>query len=105
MSACVVCGRACTPMADYEQPVCLRCDAEHGEILAAAALTAAAAPTHFVTVGAPPRRARPVGRVVVHPDLTRPVESYYGPAAPEVIEQLVDVLFPRDRATTGRRSA
>lgn len=105
MSSCVVCGRGCVPMADYEVPVCPRCDAAQEDILAAAI----AAPVQVVTVTVPAERRpvvrRPlVERVVVHADLTRPVESYYGPAAPEVIAELVDALFPLDRPTA-RRSA
>jgi hypothetical protein len=26
VSVCVVCGQLCVPMADYDQPVCIRCD-------------------------------------------------------------------------------
>lgn len=40
---CVVCRRACIPMADYDAPVCVRCDADVEAILTRAALPAAAA--------------------------------------------------------------
>jgi hypothetical protein len=26
MTCCVVCGRRCVPLADYDVPVCIRCD-------------------------------------------------------------------------------
>lgn len=42
MTACVVCGRACTPMADYEQTVCFRCDDVVEEMLVRARATVAA---------------------------------------------------------------
>lgn len=29
MTACCLCGMHCTPMADYEVPVCAVCDARH----------------------------------------------------------------------------
>lgn len=105
MTACVICGRRCVPMADYDAPVCARCDAAQDDILAAAALAAYLAPPTTVQVvrtPAPRCRCRN-GSVVVHADLTRPVETYYGPAAPEVIAELVDALFPQ--YSEARRSA
>lgn len=44
-------------------------------------------------------------QVVIDVDITRPVESYYGPAAPEVIEHLIGEMFGEHDRRKARRGA
>lgn len=77
---CVICDRSCIPLADYDAPTCIDCDDAMRMVTITARLS-----TELPT----PPVAEPLPL-----QLDRPLHTYYGPAPAEVLEQLVDALFP-----------
>jgi hypothetical protein len=85
---CGLCGQQCTPLADFDEPTCIRCEEIRAALIAAG--------EHPIV---------PAVRVPLFPDAVtdRPYLSYFGPAPAAVIDQLVGALFPGD-ATRVRRT-
>jgi hypothetical protein len=92
---CGICSQRCTPLADFDEPTCIRCEETRAAMIAAG--------EHPIV---------PSGRVPLFPGAVtdRPYLSYFGPAPSAVIDELVDALFPDDavrvrRTRSVRRSA
>ena len=99
LPGCCICGRSCIPLADYDAPTCIDCD----DVMLAITLRAAVRVPPPVTVLLPVTTVCHRCRVPdVDPadlDLSRPRDTYFGPADPDQLALLVDELCP----TTNRK--